>query len=170
MFFVVLAYIAAILAANVTATWFVGSLSVGTLIFGAVFTLRDRLHAYGRRVVYGAICASAIASTLVAYFGGAEWRVILASVVALVLSETTDTEVYQRTAGAWLRRVTWSNAASIPLDTMLFNAIAFLGVFSWSFLLAICVTDIVIKALSSGVMAWFLSWSIAAEEMRALRK
>jgi hypothetical protein len=49
-------YIAAVLAANYTATWFIplpifGMLSVGTLIFGITFTQRDRVHRYGRKAV-----------------------------------------------------------------------------------------------------------------------
>lgn len=170
MVILVIAYIAVIIAANITATWFVGPIAIGTLLFGAIFTLRDRLHAHGRRVVYSAICASAIGSAIVALVGGAEWRVIVASVVALVLSEATDTEIYHRTAGAWLRRVAWSNAAAIPLDTALFNAIAFWGVLPLSFLVSVFAADIVIKVVTSGVIAWFLNSSIAPAAIHATPK
>ena len=50
-------YIVAVLVANYTATWFIplpifGMVSVGTLVFGITFTQRDRVHRYGRKVVY----------------------------------------------------------------------------------------------------------------------
>ena len=46
-------YVLAILLANLTLNHFItlpggyGLLSIGTLFFGAVFTLRDRLHMFG---------------------------------------------------------------------------------------------------------------------------
>jgi len=60
-----LIYIAAVLIANYTATWFIpmpifGLVSVGTLVFGVTFTQRDRVHRYGRRSVYAMIFGAAL--------------------------------------------------------------------------------------------------------------
>jgi len=130
--------------------------SVGTLVFGITFTQRDRLHAHGRRFVYKAIAVSAVLNLamLVSFShlwggwvagafselgwvwlaGAAEmlkdngWRVFLASFLAIVIAESTDTEVfhfYRR--HSWLGRVFRSNAVSIPVDSVLFNLIAFAG-------------------------------------------
>lgn len=130
--------------------------SVGTLVFGITFTQRDRMHARGRPFVYTVIAVSAVLNLimLVSYsylwgdwvlerFGnlGWEWlhtsaamlkengwRVFLASFLAIVIAESADTEVFHfyrdRT---WLGRVFRSNLVSIPVDSLVFNLIAFAG-------------------------------------------
>lgn len=130
--------------------------SVGTLIFGITFTQRDRLHAHGRRFVYIAIGISALLNfimlTTYSFVWGqwlidlfAErgwtwlhesaamlkdngWRVFIASFLAIVVAESTDTEVFHfYRERSWLSRVYRSNAVSIPVDSVLFNVIAFAG-------------------------------------------
>mgnify|MGYP000044193588 CR=1 FL=1 len=151
-------YIAAVLAANYTATWFIplpifGMVSVGTLIFGITFTQRDRVHRYGRKAVYTMIMLAAVGMVLESLFLGVEWRIILASFIAIVLSETADTEIYQKLLHrSWIQRVTGSNLISIPLDSILFNLIAFLGVFAPGMLVAIIFGEIVTK-FSTGALA-----------------
>ena len=151
-------YIVAVLAANYTATWFIplpifGMVSVGTLIFGITFTQRDRVHRYGRKAVYGMILLAAVGMVLESLFLGVEWRIILASFVAIVLSETADTEIYQKLLHrSWFQRVTGSNLVSIPLDSLLFNLIAFLGVFEPAMLVGIIFGEIVAK-FSTGALA-----------------
>jgi uncharacterized PurR-regulated membrane protein YhhQ (DUF165 family) len=152
-------YIAAVLAANYTATWFIplpvfGMVSVGTLIFGITFTQRDRVHRFGRGPVYLMILVAAVGMVLESLFLEVEWRIILASFVAIVLSETADTEVYHRLLDrTWLQRVTGSNLVSIPLDSVLFNLIAFAGVFAPGMLTAIIFGEIVAKFTTGAVVA-----------------
>lgn len=130
--------------------------SVGTLVFGITFTQRDRMHALGRPFVYKVILLSAVLNLLMLtslrylwgswllglleqrgwdWLGGATamlmengWRVFLASFLAIVIAESADTEIFhlyrQR---SWMVRVTRSNAVSIPVDSILFNVIAFAG-------------------------------------------
>ena len=130
-------YIIAVLIANYTATWFIplpifGMVSVGTLVFGITFTQRDRVHKYGRKSVYLMIFIAAIGMVLESLFLGVEWRIIIASFIAIVLSETADTEIYQKLIKrSWMERVIGSNLVSIPLDSILFNIIAFYGVFTY---------------------------------------
>ena len=144
-------YILATLVANYTATWFIplpvfGLVSVGTLVFGVTFTQRDRVHRLGRRTVYAMILAAAVLNLLQSVFLDVSWRIILASFTAIVLAETADTEVYQRLLGrSWRQRVVGSNAVSIPLDSVIFNAIAFAGVFALPKLAAIVFGEIVVK-------------------------
>src|SRR5210317_1232898 len=120
-------YIVAVLAANYTATWFIplpifGMVSVGTLIFGITFTQRDRVHRYGRKAVYSMIMMAAVGMVLESLFLAVEWRIILASFIAIVLSEAADTEIYHKLLHrSWLQRVAGSNIVSIPLDSLLFN-------------------------------------------------
>jgi uncharacterized PurR-regulated membrane protein YhhQ (DUF165 family) len=148
-------YILAILVANVTAAWFIGPVAVGTLFFGTVFTLRDRLHLrYGRGGVYWCVAAASIGTAAIALYGGASWRILAASLVALIIGESADTEIFQALhRRSWLVRVAASNSVSVPLDTIIFNMIAFYGDLPLSFLVALSLADMAIKALSSGIIA-----------------
>ena len=130
--------------------------SVGTLVFGITFTQRDRLHARGRPFVYKVICLAAVLNLLMLtslrYLWGASllevleshgltwlheatamlmengWRVFLASFLAIIVAEAADTEIFHFYRDrSWIGRVTRSNAVSIPLDSVLFNLIAFAG-------------------------------------------
>ena len=153
-----LIYIIAVLVANYTATWFIplpifGMVSVGTLVFGITFTQRDRVHHFGRKPVYAMILMAALGMVLESLFLGVEWRIIAASFIAIVLSETTDTEIYQKLLHrSWIQRVTGSNLVSIPLDSLLFNLIAFAGVFGPAMLVAIIFGEIVSK-FATGALA-----------------
>jgi len=156
-------YIVAVLAANYTATWFIplpifGMVSVGTMIFGITFTQRDRVHRFGRKPVYLMIAIAAVGMVLESIFLGVEWRIILASFIAIVLSETADTEIYHRLLHRnWIQRVTGSNLVSIPLDSLLFNLIAFLGVFAPLMLVQIIFGEIVVKFVTGSCAALFRS-------------
>lgn len=156
-----IAYIAATLAANYTATWFIhfpffGQVSVATFIFGITFTQRDRVHnTLGRKNVYIMIGVAALLNLAVTILGAVEWRIILASFIAIILAETADTEIYQYyISNTWAMRVLKSNAVSIPLDSLLFNAIAFAGVFPLWEVASIIFGEIVFKGIVSAVTAF----------------
>lgn len=152
-------YIVAVLVANYTATWFIplpvfGMVSLGTLVFGITFTQRDRVHGFGRRAVYAMIFIAALGMTLESAFLDVPWRIIAASFIAIVLSETADTEIYQKLLHrSWIQRVTGSNLVSIPLDSLLFNVIAFAGVFEPGMLVAIIFGEIVTKFTTGAIAA-----------------
>ncbi|MFO7725943.1 MAG: VUT family protein [Oceanipulchritudo sp.] len=130
--------------------------SVGTLVFGITFTQRDRMHFLGRPFVYRVIALSAVLNLLMlvsfSYLWGGwvvrffenrgwewlltsalmlkenGWRVFLASFLAILVAESADTEIFHLYRGrSWLGRVFRSNAVSIPVDSVLFNLIAFAG-------------------------------------------
>ena len=130
--------------------------SVGTLVFGITFTQRDRMHRLGRPFVYKVILLSAVLNlvmltslrhvwggSLLAWLNGAGWtwpagavamlmengwRVFLASFLAIIIAESADTEVFHLYRNrSWIGRVTRSNAVSIPVDSILFNLVAFAG-------------------------------------------
>ncbi len=151
-------YILAVWVANYTATWFIplpvfGMVSVGTLVFGVTFTQRDRVHRFGRKPVYLMILAAAVGMVFESMFLGVSWRIITASFIAIVLSETADTEVYHRLLDKpWMQRVIGSNLVSIPLDSLLFNLITFAGVFAPAVLTAIIFGEIVAK-FATGFLA-----------------
>ncbi len=152
-------YVFAVLLANFTATWFIplpifGMVSVGTLVFGITFTQRDRVHRFGRRRVYQMILIAAAGMVLESIFLGVAWRIIAASFIAIVLSETADTEIYHKLLRlSWMKRVIGSNLISIPLDSILFNVIAFLGVFEPGMLVAITFGEIVTKFATGSLAA-----------------
>lgn len=144
-------YIIAVLGANLTATWFVplpvfGQVAVGTFIFGFTFTQRDRMHVRGRKFVYAVIALATLLSVALSALGHVPSRIILASVIAIVIAETVDTEIYQRLlAKSWWHRVLTSNTVSIPLDSIFFNLVAFAGVFEPRVMVAIIFGEIVVK-------------------------
>jgi len=128
----------------------------GTFIYPITFTLRDLVHKVGGKRVARALVGAAAAlnvlmaglfwtvarlplvadsgpqSELFADVLGPVWRIVFASIIAEVISELIDTEVYS----AWVRRfgdrhqwgrVLASNAVALPIDSVLFALIAFSG-------------------------------------------
>ncbi|WP_019008922.1 VUT family protein [Deinococcus aquatilis] len=154
-------YALSILLANVTLNTFIplplfGLLSVGTIFFAAVFTLRDRIHrAGGLRAVYIAIALALLVNTLFALFTGTPWRFIGASFLALLVGELADTGVYQSLIHRnWWTRVLASNAVSVPLDSILFTLLAFYGDMSSRDIAQIIFADILAKYLIAALFAF----------------
>ena len=159
------------------------AVDMGTFIYPITFTLRDVVHkALGRKAARTAIWTSAGVNLFLAgYLAwtssvksdpswglgaqysavlGPIWRIVIASILAMVVSETVDTEVYHwfvtrvTTRFQWLR-VLVSNAVSIPLDNLIFaigafGALPFLGnALPWSAVWDIFLVNLVIKGLVS---------------------
>jgi hypothetical protein len=149
-------FVAATVLANYTldaflpvGPWFL--VNVGTLFFGVTFTQRDRIHRYGRRSVYGTILVAALANVAAALAVGTPLRYVAVSFLAIVASETADTEIYQRLLRRrWLVRVASSNAVSAPLDTVLFTVLAFAGApfATLAWMTQVIVTDVLVKYAS----------------------
>lgn len=131
------------------------SIDAGTLVYPFTFTLRDMVHKlWGRAAARTVIVAAAVINLVMAgLFAIAAWlppdpswpfqqefsiiltpvwRIVVASIVAEVFSEFTDTEIYH----LWINRVTtrlqWarvlvSNSVSLPLDSLIFSWGAFGG-------------------------------------------
>jgi queuosine precursor transporter len=167
------AYISLIAAANYTATNFLYlgplAISIGTILFGLVFTVRDRLHAFGRPTVYISLALAALSSLAVlapsiATGDQISIRILIASITALILSESTDTEIYQRLiTRPWLQKSLISNTFSVPLDSIIFNLIAFAGTELTIQLPSIIAGEIVYKFLSSTLLALVLTIKIRAQ-------
>ncbi|UQN07736.1 VUT family protein [Deinococcus sp. QL22] len=154
-------YALSILLANLTLNSFIplpvfGLLSVGTIFFAAVFTLRDRIHqAGGLRAVYIALALALVVNTLFALVTGTPWRFIGASFLALLIGELADTGVYQRLIHRnWWTRVLASNAVSVPLDSILFTVLAFYGDMSNRDIAQIIFADILAKFLIAALFAF----------------
>jgi uncharacterized integral membrane protein (TIGR00697 family) len=176
---VVSAYIAAQMMADITSLKIAlvagMSIDAGTFIYPFTFTLRDMAHKTigikGARLLI--VVAAAINLVMAGLFWftaqlapdmevGPQteyglvlspiWRIVAASILAEVLAELIDTEVYR----LWVERVTkrhqWarvlmSNAVSVPLDSAVFCAIAFYGNLPNGVVWSIFVTNVLVKGL-----------------------
>ena len=124
------------------------SMDAGTFIYPLTFTIRDLVHKrLGKQVARTIIILAAGINLFMAVFFeftawlpqdpswglgrefaavlGPVWRIVTASIVAEVISELIDTEIYH----LWISRITeklqWmrvlsSNAVSIPIDSLIF--------------------------------------------------
>lgn len=135
-----------------------GLIVVGTVVFGITFTQRDRVHRAGRAWVYLMLIVTTILAALQSWFLDVSWRIILASTLAILLSELVDTEVFHKLKERkWFVRVAASNAVSIPIDTLIFNLVAFGGVLGAGLIVAIMIGDLIVKAVVATIAAFFHS-------------
>ena len=175
------AYVAASLIANVMSVRIVRvagfSIDAGTLTYPLTFTLRDVVHKLGgRRAARVTIASTAVFNVVLAFgllaaarlpadlavgpqreFGDvlvSTWRIVVASILAQVVAELLDTEIYQQVvrrfghSRQWLR-VLASNAVSIPVDSVLFVVIAFGGDVSTDVAWSIIWANILVKGVTS---------------------
>lgn len=179
------AYSASALIANVMSiravTIFGLAVDAGTLTYPLTFTLRDLIHKVGGRtaartaifvtvglnivMVLAFAAASALPADLAVgaqeEFGqvlNAAWRIVAASLIAQLIAELADTEVYQRFTDRFgqrlqMGRVLTSNAVSVPVDSVVFSVIAFAGVFPAAVIVEIILANIAIKGVASLVTA-----------------
>lgn len=175
------AYIAAQMMADITSLRIVTiaglSMDAGTLVYPFTFTLRDMVHKVaGVTAARTLIITAAVINILMALLfwvvaqlpadpavgPQAEfamvlapvWRIVFASIVAEVIAELVDTEIYR----LWVTRVTtryqWarvltSNAVSVPLDSLLFAWLAFGGELPAEVVWAIVLSNILIKGATT---------------------
>jgi uncharacterized integral membrane protein (TIGR00697 family) len=174
------AYVAAQMLSDVTSLKLVDvfgrALDGGTFIYPITFTLRDLVHKVaGKRVARALIVAAAVVNLFMAAFfwfvdalpavGDAGvtteqfgavlapvWRIVFASIVAEVVSEMIDTEVYSRWVDAFGDRMQWgrvlsSNGVALPIDSVLFALIAFAGTVPGSVVWEIIYLNIIFKGI-----------------------
>ncbi|MDH3729763.1 MAG: queuosine precursor transporter [Acidimicrobiia bacterium] len=152
------------------------SMDAGTLVYPFTFTIRDLIHkTAGVRVARWLIgIAAAINLFMAGLFwlvdqlpmaadGGLPtelfgdvlapvWRIVFASIVAEVIAELIDTEVYRAWAARMGETKQWgrvlaSNGVAIPIDSAIFVAIAFVGVLPGADVWEIFATNVVVKVL-----------------------
>lgn len=175
------AYVAAQMLADVASlrvVMFAGmSMDAGTLVYPLTFTLRDMVHkvagvkatrvlilaAAGINVVMAglfwlvSVMKPDMSVGLQAEFGrvlAPVWRITLASIVAEVVAELIDTEVYQFWVEKVTKRYQWlrvliSNAFSIPIDSLIFVWIAFGGVLPKEVIWSIFLANVVVKGATT---------------------
>ena len=154
---VVAAYIGAQMLADITSLK-IGlvagyAVDMGTFIYPITFTLRDVVHKLlGKRNAQALILMAALINLFMATYLtwaasvpsdptwglGAEfsavlgplWRIVIASILAEVISELIDTEVYHWFVTRITKRFQWlrvllSNSISVPIDNLIFAVGAF---------------------------------------------
>lgn len=133
-------YIGTILIANFLSAKFapveIGTflISLGTFTIAFSFILRDLVqNRYGRGKTYGFIGLALVLSTSMALWLGEGLPIVLASVCAFAVSETTDTEIYTRLGLPMAWRVWWSGVAGGILDSAVFVVLG-LGPWGMGFL------------------------------------
>ncbi|MFO7651234.1 MAG: queuosine precursor transporter [bacterium] len=153
------------------------SVDAGTLVYPLTFTLRDLVHKtagirVARRLVLFAGAVNLVMAGLFwlvarlpadiavgpqAEFGAVlapVWRIVIASIVAEVAAELVDGEVYRLWVARFGPRRQWlrvlsSNSVSMPLDSALFVALAFLGRMPLAVVVAIFWANIIAKGLTT---------------------
>ena len=151
------------------------SMDAGTLIYPITFTLRDLVHKVaGKHVARLLIFTAAgvnlfmavlfwVVSVLPADLQVGEqlefglvlaplWRIVFASILAEVIAELIDTEVYSAWVAHLGERLQWgrvlsSNLVAIPVDSAIFVTVAFVGVLPTSVVMAIFWANVLLKGL-----------------------
>lgn len=149
------------------------SIDGGTLIYPFTFTLRDMVHKIAGAMIARTLIFLAAAINLV--MAGLFWlvsvlppdlqigeqeafgavlapvfRIVLASIVAEVVSELIDTEMYNLWVKRFQEKYQWgrvlaSNAISVPVDSALFVLIAFVGTVPAGVAFSIFIANIIVK-------------------------
>jgi queuosine precursor transporter len=95
-----------------------------------------------------------------AFLFGIQLRVVIGSIITALIAELIDTYVYQWwVSGIGKHRADWtrvfvSNAASIPVDSMLFPVIAFAGIVGTDAMMQMFGTNIAVKAITTILAFW----------------
>jgi uncharacterized integral membrane protein (TIGR00697 family) len=153
------------------------SIDAGTFIYPLTFTLRDLVHKVaGIKAARTLIIAAAGINLVMALlfkivsilppdlsvgpqttFGAVLapiWRIVGASILAEVISELIDTEGYR----FWVEKVThryhwarvlFSNAISIPVDSLVFSYLAFYGTYASHVVFSIFLSNMIIKGITT---------------------
>lgn len=174
-------YLASTMIANVASLRIVKvfgmSLDAGTFIYPITFTLRDLIHKLGgKAAARAAIFTGALVNLLMAgYFWlvaqmnpdlhvgaqtkwveilGPQWRIVIASIIAMLIAELIDTYVYGKWVKKFAHKYQWgrvlsSNAVSSPLDSLIFTFIAFYGLMPTHVVMSIFWSMVWIKLATS---------------------
>jgi len=149
------------------------AVDMGTFIYPFTFTLRDVAHKIlGKRNAQTLVITAGVINLFMAGYlmwvavvpsdpawGLGEefrailapvWRIVIASIIAEVISELVDTELYHWFVTKITRRLQWlrvliSNAVSVPVDNLIFAVGAFGWVLPWSVVGQIFLFNFIVK-------------------------
>lgn len=178
---VIAAYIAAQMLADISSLkivlFFGLSMDAGTFIYPLTFTLRDLVHktlgiAAARTLIFAAAAINLLMAGLFSFVAklpadpsvgpqaefaavlSPVWRIVIASILAEVIAELIDTEMYRLWEKKFVERFQWgrvlfSNSISVPIDSVVFSLVAFYGVMPTSVVMGIIVSNILIKGVTT---------------------
>ena len=174
---VVAAYIAAQMLSDLASlkigVLFGLAVDMGTFIYPITFTLRDIVHkTIGKKNTRVLIISAAVINLFMSLYLtiisnapshdtwplgdefsailGPVWRIVIASIIAEVISEFVDTEVYHWFVTKITRKHQWarvlvSNSVSVPIDNLIFAVGAFAFDLPWSAVWEIFLINLVLK-------------------------
>ena len=149
------------------------AVDMGTFIYPITFTLRDVVHkVLGKKNTQVLILSAGAINLFMAGYlmwaasvpGDADWgltdefsailapvwRIVVASILAEVVSEMLDTEIYSWFVNKITREHQWarvltSNSVSVPVDNLIFAIGAFGGVLPWDIVRQIFFFNLLVK-------------------------
>lgn len=146
----------------------------GTIIYPLTFTLRDFIHKTlgkqsARQIVILAGAVNLVMALLFVVIGKLTpdpswpfqesfqnillpiWRITIASIVAQIISELVDTEIFSRAYHRFndMTAVLFSNSIALVVDSVIFSIIAFAGNLPWTVVWQIVITNILVKMVMS---------------------
>lgn len=149
------------------------AVDMGSFIYPVSFTLRDVAHKFlGRRNArILVVCSALINLVSVAYIIGIAhlpsdpewglgdeytalfgniWRIVFASIIAQIVSQLANTEIYHWFVTRVTRRHQWlrvlvSNTISIPIDNLVFVVGAFGWLLPWGVVVEIFLVNLILK-------------------------
>lgn len=175
--FMIAAYVAAQMLSDIASLKIgvVAGLAVdmGTFIYPITFTLRDVVHkTTGKQNAQTLIITAGLINLFMAGYlliianvqsdpswgMGTEfssiltpvWRIVIASIIAEIISELVDTEMYHWFVTKITQRFQWcrvlvSNSVSIPIDNAVFTFGAFAFALPWSVIWEIFAMNLIVK-------------------------
>lgn len=152
------------------------STTVGVLLYPLTFTIRDILHkTLGRKDTLRVVLWSGFLNVIMvalfqlaiwlpadtahwalqgefAIIFGSVWRIVLASLLAEVVGQVVDTQVYSFFVNKITRKFQWarvlsSNFVSAIVDSLIFVVVAFWGILPWSVLWSMITVQLTIKMI-----------------------
>jgi uncharacterized PurR-regulated membrane protein YhhQ (DUF165 family) len=135
----------------------------GSVFVGATFLLRDFVQLrYGKRIIYPAIVMATILSAAISWIVGDTAFIAAASVIAFLVSESMDTEIFSRMKKSLGWRVVLSGIIGGIADSVIFVVLGQspigAAMLTWSVvpyaILGQTVTKTVVQPI--GVLAYFV--------------
>lgn len=175
--FVSLSYVALQLISNISSIKvgfiFGYTVDMGVFLYPLTFTLRDLVHRelgreMTRKCIYFAVFLNLLMSAYFAFVAlfpsdpsspasvafndclAPVWRIVAFSLLAQLVSELVDTEVYHVYEKRFGERHKWgrvfvSNTVSIPVDNAIFCVGAFAGTYGWDIIWQIFMFNFIVK-------------------------
>ena len=175
--FVAVSYVALQLISNVSSIKvgfvFGYAVDMGVFLYPLTFTLRDLVHRelgreLTRKCIYSAVFLNLLMSAYFAFIArfpsdpsspasvafneclAPVWRIVAFSLLAQLVSELVDTEVYHAYEKRFGERYKWgrvlsSNSVSVPVDNAIFCVGAFAGTYGWDVVGQIFMFNFIVK-------------------------